>query len=52
MNKIDRLWGVQDVADFLGVPVALISIGPGRDQVAFTDVGRASALFERGAPVG
>jgi adenylosuccinate synthase len=40
------------IADFLGVPVALISIGPGRDQVAFTDVGRASALFERGAPVG
>src|ERR687885_243214 len=40
------------IADFLGVPVALISVGPGRDQVIFTDVGRASALFERKAAVG
>jgi adenylosuccinate synthase len=39
------------IADFLGVPVALISVGPGRDQVIFTGVGRASALFERGAAV-
>jgi adenylosuccinate synthase len=37
------------VSDFLNVPVALISVGPGRDQVIFTDVGRASALFDSGA---
>lgn len=24
MNKIDRLWGVQDVADYLGVPVTTL----------------------------
>ena len=24
VNKIDRLWGVQDVAEFLGVPVTTL----------------------------
>jgi adenylosuccinate synthase len=36
------------VSEFLGVPIALISVGPGREQVIWTDAGRASALFERG----
>ena len=40
------------VADFLNVPIALISVGPGRDQVIWTETGRASAIFGRGAAVG
>src|SRR4051794_5021056 len=40
------------VSDVLGVPIALISVGPGRDQVIWTEAGRASTLFERGAAVG
>jgi adenylosuccinate synthase len=40
------------VSDFLNVPIALISVGPGRDQVIWTQTGLASALFERGATVG
>ena len=39
------------VSDFLNVPIALISVGPGRDQVIWTQTGLASALFERGATV-
>ena len=31
------------IADFVGVPVALIGVGPGREQVIWTDVGRASS---------
>jgi adenylosuccinate synthase len=34
------------VADFVGVPIALIGVGPGREQVIWTEAGRASALFE------
>ena len=30
------------VADFVGVPIALIGVGPGRDQVIWTEAGRAS----------
>src|SRR5919202_4363758 len=30
------------VAEFVGVPVALIGVGPGREQVVWTEVGRAS----------
>ena len=30
------------IADFVGVPVALIGVGPGRDQVIWTETGRAS----------
>ncbi len=32
-----------------GVPIALIGVGPGRDQTIWTDSGRASALFETAA---
>src|SRR5215212_6859607 len=31
------------VSDFVGVPIALIGIGPGRDQIIWTDAGRATA---------
>jgi adenylosuccinate synthase len=34
------------VADFVGVPIALIGVGPGREQVIWTEAGRASALFD------
>jgi adenylosuccinate synthase len=37
------------VADFIGVPIALIGVGPGRDQTIWTDSGRTSALFETAA---
>jgi adenylosuccinate synthase len=37
------------VADFIGVPIALIGVGPGRDQVIWTEAGRATAA---GRPVG
>jgi adenylosuccinate synthase len=30
------------IADFIGVPIALIGVGPGRDQIIWTDAGRAS----------
>ena len=30
------------IADVVGVPVALIGVGPGRDQVIWTETGRAS----------
>jgi len=33
------------VSDFVGVPVALVGVGPGRDQTIWTESGRASALF-------
>ena len=31
------------MADFVGVPIALISVGPGRNQMIWTEAGRASA---------
>jgi adenylosuccinate synthase len=37
------------VSDFIGVPIALIGVGPGRDQIIWTDVGRASLAAQ--APV-
>ena len=37
------------MSDFVGVPIALISVGPGRDQVIWTDAGRATAPFQRAA---
>jgi adenylosuccinate synthase len=40
------------LSDFVGVPIALISVGPGREQVIFTDSGRSSALFASSAAVG
>jgi adenylosuccinate synthase len=30
------------ISDFIGVPIALIGVGPGRDQIIWTDAGRAS----------
>src|ERR687893_783777 len=36
------------LSDFVGVPIALISVGPGRDQIIWTDEGRETAPF-RGA---
>src|ERR1700748_1648470 len=38
------------IADFVRVPVALIGVGPGRDQVIWTEAGRAS-LAARAAAV-
>jgi adenylosuccinate synthase len=37
------------IADYIGVPIALVGVGPGRDQTIWTDSGRASALFETAA---
>jgi adenylosuccinate synthase len=37
------------IADFIGVPIALVGVGPGRDQTIWTDAGRASALFSAAA---
>jgi adenylosuccinate synthase len=38
------------VADFVGVPVGLISVGAGRDQIIWTEAGRASAAARAAAP--
>jgi adenylosuccinate synthase len=38
------------VSDFVGVPVALIGVGPGRDQVIWTETGRASDAARAAAP--
>lgn len=35
------------VEEFVGVPVALISVGPGRDQVIWTEVGKRTAPAQR-----
>src|SRR5205085_8615012 len=35
------------VADFVGVPIALIGVGPGRDQVIWTESGRETAAGRR-----
>jgi adenylosuccinate synthase len=37
------------ISDFVGVPVALIGVGPGREQVIWTDAGRRTALAQRAA---
>ena len=34
------------VADFVGVPIALIGVGPGREQVIWTEASRASAICD------
>ena len=31
---------LQYISDFVGVPIALIGVGPGRDQVIWTEAGR------------
>jgi adenylosuccinate synthase len=33
------------IADFIGVPIALVGVGPGREQTVWTASGRASELF-------
>ena len=33
------------ISDFVGVPVALIGVGPGRDEVIWTESGRESAAY-------
>ena len=33
---------LQYISDFINVPIALIGVGPGRDQVIWTDAGRDS----------
>src|SRR3954452_18574917 len=38
------------VSDFVGVPIALIGVGPGRDQVIWTETGRRSAAARAAAP--
>ncbi len=38
------------VSEFVGVPVALIGVGPGRDEVIWTQSGRESAAFRAAAP--
>jgi adenylosuccinate synthase len=37
------------LSEFVGVPIALISVGPGRDQVIWTDEGRQTAPAQRAA---
>jgi adenylosuccinate synthase len=37
------------ISDCVGVPVALISVGPGRDQVIWTEVGKQTAPALRAA---
>jgi len=29
------------ISDYLGIPIALIGVGPGRDQIIWTDASRA-----------
>jgi adenylosuccinate synthase len=37
------------ISDFVGVPIALISVGPGRDQIIWTAEGRQTAPAQRAA---
>jgi adenylosuccinate synthase len=37
------------IADFVGVPIALVSVGPGRDQIIWTEAGKATAVAQRAA---
>jgi len=38
------------VSDVVGVPIALIGVGPGRDQIIWTETGRASLAARAAAP--
>ena len=38
------------ISDYVGVPVALIGVGPGRDEVIWTASGRSSAAYREAAP--
>jgi len=35
------------IADFVGVPVTLVSVGPGREQVIWTEAGRRTLVAQR-----
>src|SRR5215212_9154574 len=37
------------ISEFVGVPIALISVGPGREQIIWTDKGRQTAPAQRAA---
>jgi adenylosuccinate synthase len=37
------------VSECVGVPIALISVGPGREQIIWTDAGRQTAPAQRAA---
>jgi adenylosuccinate synthase len=37
------------VADFVGVPIGMVGVGPGRDQVIWTEAGRASIAAQSSA---
>jgi len=37
------------LGDFLGVPIALVGVGPGRDQVIWTEAGKQTAAAQRAA---
>jgi adenylosuccinate synthase len=37
------------IEDFVGVPIALVSVGPGRDQVIWTEAGKQTAPAQRAA---
>jgi adenylosuccinate synthase len=39
------------IADFVGVPISLISVGPGREQVIWTEIGKQTATARRAAIV-
>jgi adenylosuccinate synthase len=39
---------LQYISDFVGVPIALIGVGPGRDQVIWTEAGRESLAAREG----
>jgi adenylosuccinate synthase len=38
------------IAEFVGVPIALVGVGPGREQTFFTEAGRASAAGRATTP--
>jgi adenylosuccinate synthase len=40
---------LQYISEFVGVPVALIGVGPGREQVIWTEAGRASLAAQAAA---
>ena len=40
---------LQFISDFVGVPIALIGVGPGRDQVIWTEAGRTSLAAQAAA---
>jgi adenylosuccinate synthase len=40
---------IQFIAEHVGVPVALVGVGPGREQVVWTDAGRDTLIARNGA---